>query len=101
MNRSERKRRKLEAEHVERTLVNKVICDQCGCTLETFGAKCVADLAEWCPGFLTIELCYYPDARNVPPNLNPALVTRAREIIAATPLTTDDSPLTAERSEAP
>jgi ribosomal protein L40E len=50
---------------VEAALGNKVICNRCGATLETYGDKCSADLAEACEGFRAIEEVRMPLVRQI------------------------------------
>lgn len=44
-----------EIAFVEKELADRPICERCQATLNTYAAKCTADLAEVCPGFQTIE----------------------------------------------
>lgn len=44
-----------EIERVTADLGDKVICDRCGCNLDTFADKCSAPLDEPCPGFMAID----------------------------------------------
>lgn len=63
-------------------LGNKVICEACGATLETFDNACSAELDVWCDGFLCIELVLYPDERNAG-DCSPDQIARCRAIIEA------------------
>lgn len=40
---------------VERELGDRVLCNDCGATLQTYADRCLAALNEWCPGFEAIE----------------------------------------------
>lgn len=40
---------------VEDELGDRVICEECGCTLATYADKCSADLARRCRGFDVVE----------------------------------------------
>lgn len=40
---------------LNRDLAGRVICEQCGATLATYGDRCSADLAARCQGFEAIE----------------------------------------------
>lgn len=45
----------------------RIICDRCGATLWNYldGSKCVAGLAEACPGFLAVEAAMKPESPDV------------------------------------
>lgn len=49
------KRLQMESAFVEGKLGSSVICTRCGATLDTYADACSADLADPCPGFMTIE----------------------------------------------
>lgn len=44
-----------EREYVANKLAGKIICDRCKCTLDRYAVDCTADLADPCPGFMSIE----------------------------------------------
>lgn len=46
---------KAQAAFVEEKLGTGIICKRCDATCATFADACTADLAEMCPGFITIE----------------------------------------------
>ncbi len=39
----------------ETILGNRVICERCGATMQTYADACTADLGDACPGFVAIE----------------------------------------------
>lgn len=43
----------------------RVICEDCGATLETMGDECGAPIAAVCPGFEAIEMAIYGHLENI------------------------------------
>ena len=53
--RKESQHLKMQRAFVEAKLGSSVICSRCGATLATYADECSADLADPCPGFMTVE----------------------------------------------
>lgn len=58
-------KRALVQDRVAAALGEETICDRCGATYATYGARCSAPLTERCPGFNRVDEVQMPIEREV------------------------------------